>query len=95
VDHRARFLTLNAIYEEFLFASVCEDANGMRLSVISALARTNVDPWEEASRLAAMPKAIRGEDAALDPRSSLRPVLAVAGSGSHCRTVGSASAAVG
>jgi hypothetical protein len=58
VDHRARFLTLNAIYEEFLFASVCEDANGMRLSVISALARTNVDPWEEASRLAAMPKAI-------------------------------------
>lgn len=30
----------------------------MRLSVLSALARTNVDPWEEATRLAAMPKAI-------------------------------------
>ena len=30
----------------------------MRLSVISALARMNVDPWEEATRLAAMPKAI-------------------------------------
>ena len=30
----------------------------MRLSVISALARTDVDPWEEATRLAAMPKAI-------------------------------------
>ena len=30
----------------------------MRLCVISALARTNVDPWEEATRLAAMPKAI-------------------------------------
>ncbi len=30
----------------------------MRLSVISALARTNVDPREEATRLAAMPKAI-------------------------------------
>jgi len=30
----------------------------MRVSVISALARTNVDPWEEAIRLAAMPKAI-------------------------------------
>ncbi len=30
----------------------------MHLSVISALARTNVDPWEEATRLAAMPKAI-------------------------------------
>ena len=30
----------------------------MRLSVISALARSNVDPWEEAARLAAMPRAI-------------------------------------
>jgi hypothetical protein len=58
VDHRSRFSTLNARYEDFLFAPVCEDANGMRLSVISALARMNVDPWEEATRLAAMPKAI-------------------------------------
>ena len=30
----------------------------MRLSVLSALARMNVDPWEEATRLAAMPRAI-------------------------------------
>ena len=30
----------------------------MRLSVISALARMNVDPWQEATRLAGMPKAI-------------------------------------
>jgi hypothetical protein len=30
----------------------------MRLSVLSALARINVDPWEEAARLAAMPQAI-------------------------------------
>jgi hypothetical protein len=58
VDHRARFSSLNASYDNFLYAPVCEDANGMRLSVISALARTNVDPWEEATRLAAMPKAI-------------------------------------
>jgi hypothetical protein len=29
----------------------------MRLSVLSALARLNLDPWEEASQLAAMPKA--------------------------------------
>jgi hypothetical protein len=58
VDHRARFSSLSASYDDFLYAPVCEDANGMRLSVISALARTNVDPWEEATRLAAMPKAI-------------------------------------
>jgi hypothetical protein len=30
----------------------------MQLSVLSALARMNVDPWEEATRLAAMPEAI-------------------------------------
>ena len=30
----------------------------MQLSVVSALARIDVDPWEEATRLAAMPKAI-------------------------------------
>jgi hypothetical protein len=58
VDHRARFSTLSNRYDDFLFAAVCEDANGMRLSVLSALARTNVDPWEEATRLAAMPRAI-------------------------------------
>ena len=58
MDHRSRFSTLNAQYEDFLYAPVCEEANGMRLSVISALARMNVDPWQEATRLAAMPKAI-------------------------------------
>jgi hypothetical protein len=47
-------------YDHFLFAPICEDANGMQLSVLSALARMNVDPWEEAARLAAMPKAIVG-----------------------------------
>src|SRR3981081_2995966 len=45
-------------YNHCLFAPICEEANGMRLSVLSALARMDVDPWEEATRLAAMPKAI-------------------------------------
>ena len=45
-------------YNDFLFAPICEDADGMRLSVLSALARMDVDPWEEATKLAAMPKAI-------------------------------------
>jgi hypothetical protein len=30
----------------------------MRLSVLSALARMNVDPWEEATHLASLPKAV-------------------------------------
>lgn len=58
MDHRPRFSSLSSSYNEFLFAPVCDEANGMRLSVLSALARMNVDPWEEATRLAAMPKAI-------------------------------------
>ena len=58
MDHRSRFSSLSASYDNFLFAPVCDDANGTRLSVISALARMDVDPWEEATRLAAMPKEI-------------------------------------
>ena len=45
----------------FLYASICEDCNGVQLSVLSALARANVDPWEEAARLATMPKEIAEE----------------------------------
>ena len=58
VDHHQQASIPSAQFDAFLFASVCEEANGMRLSVLSALARMNVDPWEEATRLAAMPRAI-------------------------------------
>ena len=46
---------LTARYNDFLFAPISEQENGMQLSVLSALARANVDPWEEAARLEAMP----------------------------------------
>jgi hypothetical protein len=58
VHNRPSVSTLTPQYDDFLFAQICEDANGMRLSVLSALARMNVDPWDEATRLAAMPKAV-------------------------------------
>jgi hypothetical protein len=48
-------------FDRFLYASVCEERNGMQLSVLSTLARMNLDPWEEAARLATMPKAIAEE----------------------------------
>lgn len=49
-------LALNVVsqYDEFLFAPICDEPGGMRLSVLSALARMNVDPWEEAARLATL-----------------------------------------
>jgi hypothetical protein len=42
---------------EFLFADVGTEANGMTLSVVSVLARQGSDPWREADRLAELPKA--------------------------------------
>src|SRR6202048_190457 len=58
VDNRPSVSSFTSKYDHFLFAPICEEANGMQLSVLSALARMDVDPWEEATRLAAMPKAI-------------------------------------
>jgi hypothetical protein len=57
VSNRPSVSSLSSRYDHFLFAPICGEANGMQLSVLSALARMDVDPWEEATRLAAMPKA--------------------------------------
>jgi hypothetical protein len=40
----------------FLFADVGTEANGMTLSVVSVFARLGSDPWREAGRLADLPK---------------------------------------
>jgi len=61
----ARFSLLHSDLNDFLFASVGDEQNGMPLSVISALTRLGVDPWEEAGRLAALPKALAAEAVAL------------------------------
>lgn len=42
--------------EDFLYSSIGEDHDGMQLSVLSALARLNVDPWAEATALAELPE---------------------------------------
>ena len=41
---------------EFLFAPVGTEANGMTLSLVSVFARLGSDPWLEAGRLAKLPK---------------------------------------
>ena len=38
-------------FDNFLHAPIGADGNGMTLSVLSALARLDVDPWEEAGEL--------------------------------------------
>jgi hypothetical protein len=47
---------LESQYDAFLFASVCE-TDEMTFSVLSLLARQDVDPWQEAARLAQLSKA--------------------------------------
>jgi hypothetical protein len=42
-------------FDDFLFATIGDERNGMLLSVISALARLDLDPWLEAASLARMP----------------------------------------
>jgi hypothetical protein len=46
---------LGSEFNDFLFAPIGEDQNGLSLSVVSLLARMNMDPWEEAGNLATLP----------------------------------------
>ena len=43
-------------FDEFLFTPIGEEENGTVLNVMSAFARRNVDPWEEAARLSRLPR---------------------------------------
>ena len=47
---------LSKEFNAFLYAAVCEEKNGMLLSVLSALARLDIDPWQEAANLAGLPE---------------------------------------
>ncbi len=50
--------TLPSTYNDFLYAPVGEDKNGALLTVLSMLARNNVDPWQEAADLSRLPRDI-------------------------------------
>jgi hypothetical protein len=52
---------LGSEFDEFLFAVIGEDRNGMSLSVVSMLARVDLDPWQEAAALAALPKEVAAQ----------------------------------
>jgi hypothetical protein len=65
---RKEFSLINSKFNEFLFASVGEEANGMTLNVMSAFSRLGMDPWHEAALLADLPK-----DKAIE---SLAPTIA-------------------
>jgi hypothetical protein len=51
---RVPALRLGSEFNAFLFSPIGDDRNGMPLSVVSLLARRDLDPWQEAASLAAM-----------------------------------------
>jgi hypothetical protein len=70
----ASVVRVRSKFDEFLFAPIDEDSNGM-LSVLSALTQLDLDPWQEAAELAGLSadKATRrlaGLIASLPDRSS-------------------------
>ena len=48
-------------FDDFLFSPIGEERNGSTLSVVSALARSDVDPWQEAAKLARLPRSTATE----------------------------------
>jgi hypothetical protein len=50
------FSSLDPQFDGFLYAELCEH-DETTLSVLSALTRQNIDPWQLAARLAQLPKA--------------------------------------
>jgi hypothetical protein len=56
MTHAALSPLIGPEFDEFLGASIGEDRNETGLSVLSALARLDVDPWQEATSLARMPR---------------------------------------
>jgi hypothetical protein len=46
------FSLLNSEFNDFLFAPIGEESNNTVLTVLSALARLGIDPWQESARLA-------------------------------------------
>jgi hypothetical protein len=70
--------SLGSEFDNFLLAPIGDDNNGMQLSVLSALARLDVDPWEEAATLARLPgdtatRKLASLIAALPAEPSARP----------------------
>jgi hypothetical protein len=50
------FSLLNSEFNDFLFAPIGEEENHASLSVLSALSRQGIDPWQQAARLNRLPR---------------------------------------
>jgi hypothetical protein len=71
---------LGSEFDAFLFAPLGEDRNGLPLSVISLLARMNLDPWQEAGDLATLPAEAAARRLAVSLETLTDPTLRQANS---------------
>jgi hypothetical protein len=71
---------LGSEFDAFLFAPLGEDRNGLPLSVISLLARMNLDPWQEAGDLATLPAEAAARRLAVSLDTLTDPILRQANS---------------
>ena len=53
---RQAYAPLRPEFDDFLFAAVGEEVDGIPLSMISMLTQLDLDPWREAARLASLAK---------------------------------------
>jgi hypothetical protein len=56
VTLRAEYTLGHSKFNGFLFSVIGKEESGMQLTVFSALTRLGFDPWQEAARLAELPK---------------------------------------
>jgi hypothetical protein len=56
MTHSRSTSSLGLEFNAFLFASIDEDASEAPLSVVSVLARLDLDPWQEAAELTRLPR---------------------------------------
>lgn len=52
----ASISVLGSEFDDFLFSRIGNDKNDTPLNVLSALARSGIDPWQEAAELARLPR---------------------------------------
>lgn len=56
MTNSASISNLTLEFDNFLFERIDNNSEGTPISVLSVLARLGVDPWEEAARLAQLPR---------------------------------------
>jgi hypothetical protein len=79
---------LSSEFDDFLFAPIGEDRNGMALNMLSALARSDLDPWDEAARLSEVPeKYAKARLAALIAALPGRPLIPAGCAGAAAQAV--------